>query len=53
MRGANVAGVARSPLASAVGRASIRALCAAVGSCDNRPWTVIAAGKVIDREAGP
>ncbi len=53
MRGAGVARVGRSPLAAAVGRGSIRAICAAAGSCASTPSTMIVAGKLIDREASP
>ena len=53
MRGADVARVARSPPAAAVGRASVRAICAAAGSCAGTPSTMIAAGKLIDHEASP
>ena len=53
MRGDDVARVARSPPAAAVGRASVCALCAAAESFANRPSMVIAAGKVTDRAAGP
>ena len=51
MRGADVARVARSPPAAAVGRASVRAICAAAGSCASTPSTTIAPGKLIDRQA--
>ena len=53
MRGADVARVARSPPAAAVGRASVRAICAAAESCAGTLSTMIAAGKLIDHEAGP
>jgi hypothetical protein len=52
MRGADVAHVARSPSA-AVGRASVRAICAAAGSCAGTPSAMIAAVELVDREAGP
>ena len=45
MRGADVARVARSPPAAAVGRASVRAICAAAGSCAGTPSTMIAGGQ--------
>ena len=41
MRGADVARVARSPPAAAVGRASVRAICAAAGSCAGTPSTML------------
>ena len=53
MRGADVARVARSPPAAAVGRASVRTICAAAESCAGTPSTMIAAGMLIDHEAGP
>ena len=49
VRGADVARVARSPPAAAVGRASVRAICAAAGSCAGTPSTMIAARKLIER----
>ena len=48
MRGADVARVARSLPAAAVGRASVRAICAAAGSCAGTPSTMIAVGKLIE-----
>ena len=45
MRGADVARVARSPPATAVGRASVRAICATAGSWAGTPSMMIAAGK--------
>ena len=53
MRGADVARVAGSPPAAAIGRAFVRAICAAAGSCAGTPSTMIAAGKLIEHEAGP
>ena len=52
MRGADVARVARSLSSAAIGRASVRAICAAAESCAGTPSTMIAAGKTIDHEAG-
>ena len=52
MRGAGVARVARSSPA-AVGRASVRGICAAAESCAGTLSTMIAAGKLIDHEASP
>jgi hypothetical protein len=53
MRGADVARVARSPPAAAVGRELVRAICAVAESRAGTPSTVIAAGKTIDHEASP
>ena len=53
MRGADVARVARSPPAAAVGRASVRAICAAAASRAGTPSTMIAAGKLIEHEPSP
>jgi len=35
------------------GRASVRAICAAAGSCASTPSTMIAAVNLVDREASP
>jgi len=48
MRGADAARVA-----AAVGRASVRAICATAADCAGTPATMIAAGKLLDRKADP
>ena len=53
MRGADVARVARSPPAAAVGRASVSAICAAAGSRAGTPSTMIAAGRFIETRGRP
>jgi hypothetical protein len=40
--------MARSPPAAAAGRSSVRAICAAAGSCAGTPSTMIAVGKLIE-----
>ena len=52
MRGGDIARVAGPPPAAAVGRASVRAICAAAESCAGTPSTMIAAGETIEHEAG-
>jgi len=39
--------------AAAVDRASVRAICAAAGSCAGIPSTMIAAGKTVEHAAKP
>jgi hypothetical protein len=53
MRGPDVARVARSPPAAAVGCELVRAVCAAAGSCAGTPSTMIAAGKLIKHQPSP
>ena len=53
MRGAGVARVARSHATAAVGRASVRTICAAAGSCAGTPSTMITAGKLIEHGTSP
>ena len=53
MRGADVARVTRSPPAAAAGRAFVRAVCAVAAGCARHVATMIAAGKLINREGGP
>ena len=48
MRGADVARVARSPPSAAVGRAFVRAICAAAAGCTTTPSTLMP--KLIDHE---
>jgi hypothetical protein len=50
MRSADVARVARSHPTAAVGRASVRAICATAGCRAGTPSAMIAARKLIDRE---
>jgi hypothetical protein len=50
MRGADVARVTQSHPTAAVGRASVRAICATAASRAGTPSTMIAARKLIDRE---
>jgi hypothetical protein len=49
MRGADVARVARSPPSAAVGRAFVRAICAAAAGCTTTPSTLMP--KLIDHES--
>jgi hypothetical protein len=53
MRGADVARVARSSPAAAVGKSFVRAIYSGSGNCRGAASTMIAAGKLIEHEPSP